>query len=270
VRRPKLSQITAPEVKGYLDEWLATLSRPMATRVLRSFKAILTEAQAAGLVAQNVALAVNPRKAKRDKTKATPPPKKALRAILSAAEKEGDLKAWAALEVAIFTGLRASEIRGLSWRSVDLNGARLTVEQRADAKAKIGPPKSEAGHRTIALPARVVRALRCWMIACRPGPLNLVFPNTLGKPVSHRVLMANHIEPILTKAKAGKIGLHAFRHAAASLWIEQGLNPKRVQKLMGHSSIQMTFDTYGHLFDLAEKDADDAAAIERALFAEAT
>ena len=60
------------------------------------------------------------------------------------------------------------------------------------------------------------------------------------------------------------------RHAAASLWIEHGLNGKRVQTLMGHSSIQVTFDTYGHLFDQAQKDADDAAAIERALFADAT
>jgi integrase len=64
--------------------------------------------------------------------------------------------------------------------------------------------------------------------------------------------------------------MHAFRHAAASLWIEQGINPKRVQALMGHSSIQMTFDTYGHLFDLADEDAQDAAAIERALFSDAT
>jgi integrase len=42
--------------------------------------------------------------------------------------------------------------------------------------------------------------------------------------------------------------LHALRHAAASLFIEQGFTPKRVQALMGHSSIQVTFDTYGHLF----------------------
>ena len=64
--------------------------------------------------------------------------------------------------------------------------------------------------------------------------------------------------------------MHAFRHAAASLWIEQGLNPKRIQALMGHSSIQVTFDTYGHLFDSTDQDAREAAAIESALFADAT
>lgn len=64
--------------------------------------------------------------------------------------------------------------------------------------------------------------------------------------------------------------LHDFRHAAASLWIEQRVNPKRVQKWMGHSSIQVTFDTYGHLFDQADQDSAVAAAIERELAEAAT
>ena len=55
-----------------------------------------------------------------------------------------------------------------------------------------------------------------------------------------------------------KYGLHSFRHTAASLFIEQGFSPKRVQALMGHSTIQMTFDTYGHLFPSA---ADDQVAM---------
>ena len=54
--------------------------------------------------------------------------------------------------------------------------------------------------------------------------------------------------------------MHSLRHAAASLFIEQGFSPKRVQALMGHSTIQMTFDTYGHLFPAAE---DDRVAMER-------
>lgn len=57
-----------------------------------------------------------------------------------------------------------------------------------------------------------------------------------------------------------KYGLHALRHAAASLFIEQGFTPKRVQALMGHSSIQVTFDTYGHLFPAP---ADDQAAMRQ-------
>jgi integrase len=57
-----------------------------------------------------------------------------------------------------------------------------------------------------------------------------------------------------------KYGMHAFRHAAASLFIEQGFSPKRIQALMGHSTIQMTFDTYGHLFPAPE---DDQVAMQQ-------
>jgi integrase len=51
-----------------------------------------------------------------------------------------------------------------------------------------------------------------------------------------------------------KYAMHSLRHAAASLFIEQGFTPKRVQALMGHSTIQMTFDVYGHLFPAPEDD----------------
>jgi integrase len=53
-----------------------------------------------------------------------------------------------------------------------------------------------------------------------------------------------------------KYGLHSLRYAAASLFIEQGFSPKRVQALMGHSTIQVTFDTYGHLFPTPDEDQD--------------
>jgi integrase len=52
--------------------------------------------------------------------------------------------------------------------------------------------------------------------------------------------------------------MHSLRHACASLWIENGYNPKQIQTLMGHSSIKVTYDVYGHLF--ADTDADQKAA----------
>jgi len=60
----------------------------------------------------------------------------------------------------------------------------------------------------------------------------------------------------------GLYSLHDFRHAAASLWIEQKVAPKRVQTWMGHASIAMTFDVYGHLFAAQEEDAAVMAALE--------
>lgn len=273
----KLSQVTAPKVQAILDDWLLNLSRPMAVRLLRSLKAILTQAQVRGFVAHNAALAVKVRKVAREATKAAPPSKADLRAILTAAEK-ADAKARALIELAVFSGLRASELRGLSWPSFDLKAGTVTVSQRADAKGTIGPPKSKAGFRTIPLPPRAVTALKAWKLACPAHPLDLAFPSAKGKPLSHHILLKDLVGPVQVTAKvtnpadktAPRYAMHAFRHAAASLWIDQGLNPKRVQYLMGHNSIQVTFDTYGHLFDQVQKDAQDAAAIERALFADAT
>jgi hypothetical protein len=71
-----------------------------------------------------------------------------------------------------------------------------------------------------------------------------------GKPIIN-----NAGEPVLREVP--KYGLHALRHACASLWIEQGHNPKQIQTLMGHSSIKVTFDVYGHLF--ADNEADHLA-----------
>lgn len=274
----KLSQLTAPEVRSLLDSWLADLSRPMAQRVLRSFKAIITDAQERGFVAQNVALAVKLNNSRRERGRATPPSKQELRAILDAAERSDDVQGRAIVELAIFSGLRASELRGLPWRSIDLKKGTITVQQRAEARGTIGPPKSDSGYRTIPVPNRVVATLRIWKLACPGHDLDLVFPSTRGKVLSHGVMAKKHIKPILvaagvTKDKdeaAAKYTAHIFRHAAASLWIERGLNAKRVQTLVGHGSIQVTFDTYGHLFEQAERDSQDANAIERALFSDAT
>ena len=60
----------------------------------------------------------------------------------------------------------------------------------------------------------------------------------------------------------GKYGLHALRHAAASGWIAQKIDLKRLQSWIGHSSIQITLDTYGHLIEDKEQDAAIAEAAQ--------
>jgi integrase len=62
-----------------------------------------------------------------------------------------------------------------------------------------------------------------------------------------------------------KYGMHALRHFFASWAIERGFSPKRLQTLLGHSSIQMTFDVYGHLFPSLEDDHAKFAAGELSL-----
>jgi len=279
----KLSRLTAPMVRDF-DVRLrkAKRSPAMVQKVLVSLGGIVAHAQAAGLVAQNVVRDARPRRArgqaKRHKGRAVIPTKAEIRALIEKAEGR-----WRPLVITmIFTGLRASEIRGLTWDDVDLDRKVITVSQRADAWNTIGSPKSEAARREIPLAPMVVNALKEWRLACPKGDLGLVFPNGVGRVENHGNIYARGLgelqiacdiaeprtdekgKPMMDEEgraiERPRYGLHAFRHAAASLFIEQGFAPKRVQTIMGHASIQMTFDVYGHLFP---SEADDQAAMEQ-------
>jgi integrase len=279
----KLSQITTPAMEGYRDKLINKLSRPMATRVLRSFKAILNEAVRHGYVSQNVATVVKVKRQARARSKITIPSKGTLRRLIEAAKISENPATYSFYCLLVFSGLRASELRGLSWSFLHLRSGNVEIAQRADRTGKIGAPKTAAAHRTIPLPETAVSALKAWKLACPVTPDNLVFPSLAGKAMSWNYLMDHLVIPVqvaIGETYSGDIaqpdtaiarwGLHDFRHSAASLWIEQRVNPKRVQYLMGHSSITVTFDTYGHLFEQAEKDSDTSSAIEKALFVNAT
>jgi integrase len=247
-----------------------------------SLGALLADAQRRGLVGQNVVHALprslrgkEARVAARQKGKLKvgvdiPSPDE-IRTIIAAAS-DGR---YPLLLTAIFTGLRISELRGLRWDDVDLKGSELHVRQRADRYGEIGKPKSKAGHRTVPLPPMVLNTLREWKLKCPHS--ELVFPT-----VSGRISRYNDIVRALQAAgrRAGVLdaegkpkysGLHALRHFYASWCINpidrggQGLPPKVVQERLGHSSIVMTMDTYGHLFP-DERDAEKRLAdAERAL-----
>ena len=101
----------------------------------------------------------------------------------------------------------------------------------------------------------MARTLREWKLACPKGKPDLVFPTTTGAVQSHANIASRGFAP-LQRAALGEVkyGLHSLRHFFASWAIEQGFSPKRLQALLGHSSIQMTYDVYRHLFPSLEDD----------------
>jgi integrase len=275
----KLAGLTTPRINTFRDDLLATMSRAMARKVLTSLKSLLRDAQRRGNVAQNVALSVkkidaDKRGEGRLKVGVDIPTTDEIKAIIATARRWRPL-----LLTAIFTGLRSSELRGLRWSDVDLKVGELHVHQRADRYNEMGKPKSKAGDRTIPIGPLVVNALREWKVGCPKGALGLVFPTASGGIARHnnivRAFKSTVVAAGLTNpdGKPKYTGLHALRHFYASWCINpldrggQGLPPKVVQVRLGHSSIVMTMDTYGHLFP----DRDDAdkrlAEAERALLA---
>jgi integrase len=274
----KLANLTTPRLNTFRDDLLTTMSRAMARKVMSSLKSLLKDAQRRGTVAQNVALAVkridaDKRGGYRLKVGADIPTGGEIKAILAAAEP----RARPLLLTAIFTGLRSSELRGLRWSDVDLKGGELHVRQRADRYGVIGKPKSAAGHRTVPLGPMVLNVLREWKLACPKGEQNLVFPTPSGGISLHnnvvRALTASVRAAglIIAKGKPKYTGPHALRHFFASWCINpldrggQGLPPKVVQHLLGHSTLAMTMDTYGHLFPADEDAHKRLAAAESAL-----
>ena len=128
----------------------------------------------------------------------------------------------------------------------------------------------------------VISTLKAWRLACPVTSLNLVFPTENGTiPATSNIhkycwgplQKAVGIVEIVGVTAEGtpvvrpRLTFHSLRHAAASLFIEQGWSPKKVQTVMGHASIQVTFDTYGHLWKNLEDDAKAMAEIEARLMA---
>ena len=179
---------------------------------------------------------------------------------------------------AIFTGLRASELRGLRWEDVDLGKNEIHVRQRADKYNVIDRTKSYSSERTVPVPVPVANALKEWKLACPKGDLGLVFPNGAGNIENLGNIVKRGLQPtqvaagVTVDGKAKYTGMHALRHFYASWCINRpadgglGLPPKVVQERLGHSTITMTMDVYGHLFPRGD-DADELAAAERALLA---
>jgi integrase len=91
--------------------------------------------------------------------------------------------------------------------------------------------------------------------------------NPQRQAARHVEFRVHEWEPLLRRAgMEDRYNFHMLRHAAASLFIAYlGWTPKRIQTVMGHSSVQMTFDLYGHLFEDKEADREAMAKLEAAV-----
>jgi integrase len=267
----KLASLTMPRVHAF-DAQLRKAGRSLAMRrkILTNLKTCLTFAQGQGLCAQNVAKGV---KIKADDRRARGrleegvdfPTKLQIKTLIDKAPAR-----WRPfIIVAAFTGMRASELRGLRWQDIDLDAGIIHVRQRADAWHSIGSPKSAAGTRDIPLVPMAINALKQWKLVCPKGELSLVFPNGAGNIESQGNILNRVWGPLqLAAGITGHFTFHSLRHAAASLFIATlGWQPKRIQSVLGHASISMTFDRYGHLFADHEGDREAMKKLEAAIVA---
>ena len=176
------------------------------------------------------------------------------REIISFLDSAPDLKHKTLFMAAVTTGLRQGELLGLKWTDIDWFNNQIHVN-RTYNHFRFYEPKTKTSKRKVDVPPQMMKQLKEWKIACPANNLDLIFPNENGKPMSALNMYNRKFLPALKKAKLNKIRFHDLRHTYASLLIDQGENIKYVQNQMGHASIKVTMDTYGHLMKDVNKEA---------------
>jgi integrase len=194
------------------------------------------------------------------------------RTLLAAAKGE---RLEALYVLAVATGMRQGELLALRWRDVDLGGA--TVQVRAtlhwiNGEYVFAEPKTEFSRRRVALAKGAVTALeehRTRQIQEREAArtawedLELVFPNTVGRPIDGINLLKYWFFPLLKKAGLPRMRFHDLRHSAATLLLGRGINPKVVSEMLGHSHVSITLGIYSHVTPHMQEQA--AMAMDAAL-----
>lgn len=202
------------------------------------------------------------------------------------------------VRLGMFAGLRPGEAFGLQWEDIDLGRQVLKVRHSYSLFDGLKVPKTAAGVRDVPLSKPILDAIldianyrdaqikieakstaattdrqtkRAWALGRSAKPIlegrsGHILVGRLGKPYNSSQTY-RYWHPLMKKAGlvdadgAARFSMHALRHAAASLFIEAGLPPMNVQRVMGHASASTTFDVYGHLFPEDVRIAETAGAI---------
>ncbi|MGB0972043.1 MAG: tyrosine-type recombinase/integrase [Mycobacterium sp.] len=178
------------------------------------------------------------------------------------------LRYYVAVVLMASTGLRRGEVCGLAWPDVDLGRGELRVRHtlsRVDGHLVLTEPKTDRSRRRVPLHAGLVSELKAWrkqQVAERLAAgdqwtaTDMVFSTELGTMVDPRNLLRT-VELAAKKAKIEGVGAHTMRHSAAVAWLESGVHIKAAADLLGHSSIAITGDLYGHTSDDTARAAVD-------------
>lgn len=178
--------------------------------------------------------------------------------------------------LALYTGIRRSELSGLRWEGIDFNTSTLRVTgtlQRITGQGLVaGTPKTPSSRRPIALGAAAIamlHAVRGKQLALQAdlgnlyrNPENYVFTDQTGNPIDPDRLSKAFRRVVKTAELAG-ISLHKLRHTHASLLSAEAVNIKAISERLGHSNVSLTLNVYSHL--LPGTQAQAAEVLDRRL-----
>lgn len=265
----RLDRLTPADVQAFIAGLTSRRAPATVVKVHGVLRVALADAERMDLVPRNVAKSVRP--------PSIPQPD---RRFLSVAESRHLLEVAApdrlegVFVAALGLGLRRGEVLGLKWDDIDFEKRLLRVAravQRVDGQVRVVEPKTRRSRRVLPMPAMVVAALerqrarqaaerlkagRAWQ------DLGFVFASVIGTPLEPRNV--NHrFGQLRDQAGLPWLRLHDLRHACATYLLASGVEPRTVMEILGHSTIRLTMDLYGHV--LPERMAAAAEAMDRAL-----
>jgi integrase len=265
-----LSRLSPQQVQAL---YTAKLSQGLAPATVARIHAVLRrafgEATRMGVIQRNVVALVRP-----------PRPMRKEMQVFTAEQARTFLTAIvddpleALYVLALTTGMRRGEMLALHWADVDLDSGfvqvRFTVQHIAGAQVIYSAPKTSRSRRKVALSQRAIAVLQkhrqrqeeqrarvsvAWVES------DLVFTNAVGQQMRGNHILQRHFTPVLQRAGLPLIRFHDLRHTAATLLLTQGIHPKIVSEMLGHSTVSMTLDTYSHVLPDMQRDA--TAAFDR-------
>jgi integrase len=238
----RLSELRRRDVQELADALLADGLSPSSVRnTIDPLRAIYRRAIQREQVAANPTSNLDLPSSRRRPVRIATPAES--RALLDALPR-GERATWA---TAFYSGLRRGELQALRCSAVDLGASTIRVEGSWDQYEGGIDPKSDTSIRTVPLLAVLRDYLDEHLIATGRSGDDLALGRTARDPFVPSTV-SSRADEAWKGAGLDRITLHNCRHTFASLLIAAGENPKAVQEFMGHATITMTFDLYGHLF----------------------
>lgn len=185
----------------------------------------------------------------------------AARTCAESAQANGNYFEWnyyVFFAIAFYTGMRKGEIHGLRWSDIDGKyiSVKRSISQKVKGDDRITPPKNKSSIRTLQIPKPLIEILNEHKERCKifDGFSEENYICGANKPLRDSTIQKSNIK-FAQLAGIKTIRIHDFRHSHASLLANEGINIQEVARRLGHSDVEMTWNTYSHLYPREEERA---------------
>ncbi len=256
----RLSDVRRIDVQDFIDGLLADgLAPSTINTTIHPLRAIFRRAVVRGALAASPCSGLELPAARGPRERFAAPDEAE---ALIAAAPASDRATWA---TAFYAGLRLGELQALRVEDVDLASGVIHVRRGWDRAEGAIELKSHAGRRNVPIVGELRDRLLDHLADTSRSGIELIFGRTPQSPFAANRLQ-RHADEAWKEAGRSRLTPHELRHSYAAMMIAAGVNPKALQTFMGHSSITVTLDTYGHLMPGSEAEA--AALVETYLAAQ--